>query len=210
VTAAPALRGAVPAGAEAVVLVLHGGGENGYREMSWRSSPALRMVPFARAIERAGRGRIGVLRLKNAVFGWNDAEASPVHDARWALDQVRAAHPGLPIALVGHSMGGRVALHLAGDDGVTALVGLAPWVHPSDEPHGGPGLSALLLHGSRDHTTDPRATERMAGQLQARGVVATYRPVEGSGHAMLLRAPLWHAQTAAFVRDALLGPARTS
>ena len=101
-----------------------------------------------------------------------------MHDARWALDVVRREQPGLPIALVGHSMGGRVALRLAGDDGVTALVGLAPWVHASDEPHGGPGLSALLLHGSLDRTTDPRATEQMAAQLRARGADATYRPVK--------------------------------
>ncbi len=206
----PELRGTRPPGARGVVLLLHGGGEVGRREMTWRSSAVLRMRPFAAAIERAGRGALAVVRLKNAVFGWNDDETSPVHDARWALDVVRREEPGLPIALVGHSMGGRVALRLAGDEGVTALVGLAPWVHPSDDPHGGPGLSALLLHGSLDRTTDPRATERMAGEMRARGADATYRRVKSSGHAMVLRAPLWHRETATFVRDALLGPDRTS
>ncbi len=206
----PELRGTRPPGARGVVLVLHGGGEVGRREVTWRSSPVLRMWPFAAAIDRATGGALSVVRLKNAVHGWNGDETSPVHDARWALDVVRGQQPGLPVALVGHSMGGRVALRLAGDEGVTALVGLAPWVHASDRPHGGPGLAALLLHGSLDRTTDPRATERMAERLRARGVDATYRAVAGSGHAMILRAPRWHRETAAFVRDALLGPGRTS
>jgi pimeloyl-ACP methyl ester carboxylesterase len=147
-----------------------------------------------------------VVRLKNAVFGWNGDETSPVHDARWALEQIRGAYPDRPVALVGHSMGGRTALHLADEDGVRVLVGLAPWVHPSDEPRGGAGLRALLLHGDLDRTTDPRASEGMALAMRDRGVDATYRPVRRSGHAMVLRAGLWHEATARFVRDALLGP----
>ena len=206
----PDMRGSKPPDAKGVVLVLHGGGEHGRRPVTWRSSAVLRMWPFARAIERAGRGDLAVVRLRNSVFGWNGDDTSPVHDARWALDVIRSEYPEVPIALVGHSMGGRVVLRLAGDVGVRAMVGLAPWVHESDEAHGGPGLTALLMHGSLDRTTDPRATERMVARMRDRGVDARYRPVPRSGHAMLMRAPLWHRETAAFVRDALLGPGRTS
>ena len=41
---------------------------------------------------------------------------------------VRMAYPGVPIALVGHSMGGRVALHLAGEADVVVVAALAPWI----------------------------------------------------------------------------------
>ncbi len=207
---APALRGGGQPDAEGVVLVLHGGGERGHHPVRWTSSPALRMMPFAWAIDRAAQGRLSVVRVKNAVFGWNDEEMSPVHDARWALDQVRRVHPGRPIALVGHSMGGRVALRLAAEPGVTTVVGLAPWVHESDVARGGPGLRALLLHGDRDRTTDPRASEAMARAMRARGVDAAYRTIARSGHAMLLRAPTWHRSAATYVTDALLGPDRPS
>ncbi len=207
---APALRGGGQPDAEAVVLVLHGGGEQGRSPVRWTSSPTVRMMPFAWAIDRAASGRLSVVRLKNAVFGWNEQEMSPVRDARWALDQIRRVHPGRPIALVGHSMGGRVALRLAGERDVVAVVGLAPWVHESDEVRGGPGLRALLLHGDRDRTTDPRASESMARAMRARGVDAAYRTIPHSGHAMLLRAPTWHRAAATYVRDALLGPAPTS
>ncbi len=204
----PEMRGSRPSDARGVVLVLHGGGEHGRRPVTWRSSAVLRMWPFATAIERAGGGDLAVVRLKNSVVGWNGDDTSPVHDARWALDAVRGEYPHLPIALVGHSMGGRVALRLAGEDGVRVLVGLAPWVHESDEPRGGPGLTALLMHGTLDRTTDPRATEQMAALMRERGVDARYRPVPRSGHAMLIRAPLWHREAATFVSEALLGPDR--
>ena len=201
----PALRGSFPDSPRAAVLVLHGGGVRGKLPMHWRASPLLRTLPFALAIDRAGRGELAVVRLRNRYFGWNGADQDPVHDALWALDVIRERLPGVPIALVGHSMGGRVALTLAEQPDVRAVVGLAPWIEPEDEPRGAPGLSVLLMHGSRDRTTDPRRTQRHAARLRRLGAAVTLIDVL-DGHAMLWQASRWHRTVARFVRDALLDP----
>ena len=198
------LRGHTPDSAEGVVLVLHGGGESGYGEVAWLGGPVLRMWPFAASIQRRAGDRLAVLRLKNRFFGWNGSDRTPLVDARWALDQVRERCPGLPVALVGHSMGGRVALHLAGEPDVTTVVGLAPWVVGGDPAHGRRGLDVLLMHGLDDRITDPRRTEATAERLRAGGADVTWRPVEGEGHAMLRHPLTWHREVTDFVTGSLL------
>ena len=157
----------------------------------------------------AAGGRLAVVRLKNRVKGWNGIEQDPVQDARWALERIRRILPGAPVALVGHSMGGRVALQLAAD----------PDVAPSPpSPRGsrgmpgspGPGVPVLLMHGTGDRMTDPRRTAVIARRWEASGVDVTYVPVKGERHAMLRRASYWHRAVADFVTEALPGAGRTS
>ncbi|KGN37202.1 alpha/beta hydrolase [Knoellia subterranea] len=198
------LRGTMPASPEGVALVIHGGGEKGYGPMPWWEGPVLRMWPFARAIERAAGDRLAVVRLKNRYHGWNGDEQTPLVDARWALERIRSRYAGLPLALIGHSMGGRVVTHLAGEPGVRAIAALAPWVEPGDPRPGRPGLDVLLMHGLLDRTTDPRRTQVLGEELRARGADVTWRPVEGEGHAMLRHAATWHREVADFVTTALL------
>src|SRR3954451_24592605 len=131
----------------AVVLVLHGGQARSVRPTRAWSVAAARMVPFARAIARAGDDAgLLVARLRYGVRGWNGSAQSPVPDARWALDRLAARHPGLPVALVGHSMGGRVALTVAGLPEVRAVVALAPWVERGDPPDPLAGRLLLVAH----------------------------------------------------------------
>src|SRR4051794_19356475 len=98
----------VPDRPRGVVLVLHGGAS---RRANMRVSPTqlsvLRMIPIARRIARAGQGELAVFRLLNSVRGWGTSH-TPVHDARWALEQIadRFAER-LPVCVVGHSLGGR-------------------------------------------------------------------------------------------------------
>lgn len=198
------LRGTMPPGAEGVALVLHGGGESGYGPMPWWEGPVVRMRPFARAIERRAGGRLAVVRLKNRYFGWNGTEETPLVDARWALERIRDRCAGLPIALIGHSMGGRVVTHLAGERDVTTVVALAPWVEDGDPRLGRPGLRVLLMHGVDDRTTDPRRTEALGEVLRRQGADVTWRPVEGEGHPMLRHPRTWHREVAGFVTDSLL------
>lgn len=188
-----------PARPRAVVLVLHGGKERSQRPARWRQTAVLRMVPFARAVARAGRGELAVARLRYSVRGWNGQDASPVADTRAALTALRQRYPRVPIGLLGHSMGGRTALFLADEPDVEALVALAPWVERHDRPRGGPTLRALLLHGTRDRITSVHATRWMADQLAARGVEVTWRPLPGEGHALLRHAPRIHKAAADFL-----------
>jgi pimeloyl-ACP methyl ester carboxylesterase len=99
--------------AEAVVLLLHGGMADGFASVRPLDPAVLRLLPFGRSVVRASGGRIALAKLRYTVRGWNGDLASPLADARWALDQIDARFGHLPLGLVGHSMGGRVALRVA-------------------------------------------------------------------------------------------------
>ncbi|GAA3706221.1 alpha/beta hydrolase [Terrabacter ginsenosidimutans] len=187
-----------PAGATAVALVMHGGAVEGLEPNRAWSHNVARLVPFARALKRVP-GPLAVARLRFRVRGWN-GHAMPVEDARWALAQVRAAYPGVPIALVGHSMGGRVAMHVGDDPDVRLVVGLAPWVEPGD-PQPGAGTRTVLLHGDRDVICSLARTRAAVEQMQARGLDASLVRVARADHAMLVRARLWTALVTEIVQS---------
>jgi dienelactone hydrolase len=195
----------------AIALVLHGGQERSRRSVRPWNLPALRMVPFARRIAARGDGQIAVARLRYAVRGWNGADRSPVADARWAIEQLLDQLGGLPIGLVGHSMGGRVALQVAGHPNVRSVVALAPWVEVGDPVSQLAGREVLLVHGTDDRMTSPRATAGLADRLKGQGVPVTLVHRLGEHHAMLRKADEWHELAAEFTCRALLarpGPVR--
>jgi pimeloyl-ACP methyl ester carboxylesterase len=99
-----------PSAPEGVVVVLHGGAQRRERTMvSPTQLSVVRMIPVARRVARAGRGRLAVVRLLNSWRGW-DSESTPLDDAAWALEQVARRWPGLPVALVVHGDQDRIAL----------------------------------------------------------------------------------------------------
>jgi dienelactone hydrolase len=173
------------------VLVLHGGQDASQRPARWHNLAVLRMVPIAHAIARAGGGSFAVAMLRYAVRGWNGSAASPVPDARAALDRIAEAYPGVPIALVGHSMGGRVALALADDPRVVEVVGLAPWVVGTDGLEVHENQKLLLIHGMSDRMTSAQASRRVVETLQRRGLTASFVGLKAADHAMLRRAGTW-------------------
>lgn len=177
----------------AVVLVLHGGAEHGMGPARpWRLA-YLRMVPIARAIHRGGRrDGVEVRLLRNRVRGWNAPGLDPVVDARWALERIHTEHPGVPVVLVGHSMGGRVALHVAGDPAVRGVCALAPWTPRDDPVEPVTGRDVLIVHGVSDRTTGPNGSYRYARSAQAVTERVVRFEVDGDGHAMLRRPKLWH------------------
>ena len=200
------LRGHVPPHPDGVVLVLHGGADTSRVPVTWWRLPVLRMLPFASAVRSATSDRVAVLRLKYRVRGWNGTREDPLMDACWALDRIRRVLPDTPVVLVGHSMGGRVALTLATESGVRGVAALAPWVAGSlRTPR--QDTEVLLMHGADDRITDPRRTAVLARRWSEDGASVRHVRVRDEKHAMLHQAPFWHRTVAEFVRGVLLGPA---
>ena len=188
----------------AVALVLPGGKADSFDPTSPGQLTALRMRPFASALHRSG-GQHGleVRSLRYGVRGWNGSRMSPLRDARRALDDIRSAHGDVPVALVGHSMGGRVAMRVAGDAAVASVVGLAPWL-PAEEPVAQlAGRRVLVAHGSLDVVTSPRASRRFAERAASAGADVSFRCVQGETHAMLFRWSLWHRLATRFTLRSL-------
>jgi pimeloyl-ACP methyl ester carboxylesterase len=182
-----------------VVVVAHGGEEVSTEPTRATQLAVLRMVPIARAIRRAlPGGKILVLRPRFTVRGWNGAAASPVGDLLALLDGIRT-RDGVPVMLVGHSMGARAALRAAAHPSVCAVAALAPWVPPGEPVTQLAGRRVLLAHGDRDKITRPRDT--WAFVERAREVTeVTAIEVTAGEHAMLRRGRLWHALAAEFAR----------
>jgi dienelactone hydrolase len=184
-------------------LVLHGGRVASREPVTGRQLAVIRVALLASALHRrvADRG-IAVWNLRFGVRGWNGAEASPVADALWALEQLRL-HSGVPVVLVGHSMGGRTALRVAGHESVRGVVALAPWL-PEGEPIDGlRGKSLVIGHGTADRITDPAASARYAERATAVARSVTYREISGAGHALLKHQRQWNQLTATGVFDVL-------
>lgn len=107
-------RTSAPADARGAVLVLHGGSADSTRPVARLSLAALRLVFVARSVARWVPDT-AVYRLRNSIRGWNGDGDAVLGDARWALARITEAHPAVPIVVVGHSLGGRVAAYLARD-----------------------------------------------------------------------------------------------
>lgn len=205
----PVLDVVEPDGATtAVALVLHGGRVKGTAPVRRTHLAVVRMAPFAAALRTRGlHYGLAVARLRYLVRGWNGRRQSPVPDVRWALDRLAARFPGAGIALVGHSMGGRTAVHVADDPLVTVVVGLAPWLEAGDPVETMRDRRLLVLHGDRDRTTSAKASRRYVEAVRPIARSAAFVTVRGDGHAMINRPRVWHATASAFVTAALLGGA---
>lgn len=164
-----------------------------------RQLSAVRMLPFARSLQRAGRSLgLAVWSLGYRDRGWND-KGSQVQDALWALDRIAAEHPGAPAYLVGHSLGGRTAIAAGGHPSVRAIVALAPWLPASEPFEHLRGTSVLIAHGTADRHVDPRGSLNFAVRARQAGMDVSRVEVAGVGHAMLRRPALWHGLTTYFV-----------
>ncbi|HEX7302252.1 alpha/beta hydrolase [Lentzea sp.] len=187
-------------GTKAVVLVLHGGREHGTEPVRRHNLAYLRMVPLARALRAPG---VEVWTLRYRVRGWNAPSLDPVRDARWALDRITEQHPGVPVVIVGHSMGGRTALRVAGHPSVVAVCALAPWLVPGEPFEQLRGKALLIAHGDQERMTDPAQSLRFARQAKTVTDRVARFSVVGDGHAMLKRARDWTRLVVDFVHGEL-------
>ena len=189
------------------MLVLHGGASRpGRSAVSPAQLSVQRMVPIARRIARAGRGRVAVLRLLNTHRGW-DTTHTPIDDVTWALAQLRERYGDVPVGLVGHSLGGRAALLAGALPGVRCVVALNPWVYPTDRADL-TGRTVLVVHGTADRVADPGRARVVASAI-AEHTDVTFVPVEGGKHAMLRRGATFERTATDFVLSSLLGARST-
>jgi pimeloyl-ACP methyl ester carboxylesterase len=188
----------------AVVVLLHGGPEESlHKPWPWDTGRA-RLGAFAPALQAAGgRFNLAVLRVRYEVRGWNGAACSPVSGVETTLDSIQAEAGPIPVALVGHSMGGRIAALLAPRPEVAVVVGLAPWWPQGEGRFLRRGQSVLVLQGRKDHVVDPASTRRQIEEARGRGVAAEWVEMAG-GHAMVRDWRSWHSLTADFVVSRLL------
>jgi pimeloyl-ACP methyl ester carboxylesterase len=186
----------------AVVLLLHGGTESSERPVDGRSASWRRMAALQRAVTPAlHEAGVSTWLLRFSTRGWNGDGAGRVEDARWAL----ARRGGLPVVLLGHSMGGRTAVHVADDPGVRGVVALAPWLPRGESTAALAGTPLRAAHGRRDRITSYAATRAFVERARGAGSDATLRSMGWAGHYLLSRTGAWNA----FARDetrALLQP----
>jgi pimeloyl-ACP methyl ester carboxylesterase len=207
-------RGGVDSAAVTAVVVVTHGGRSVSMEPTTAFQPAvLRMVPVARSIRRALRGSgVMVCRPRFQLRGWNGEQASPVEDLHRILDRIGRQVGPVPVVLVGHSLGARAALRVAGYPAVTAVAALAPWLppgepveqlaRPSVRGQQQPRLRVLLVHGNADRVTRPSDTWAYAERARSVADVVAVEIRDGD-HAMLRRPGLWHDIAAEFTRLAL-------
>lgn len=188
--------GVPPAHPPATVLVLHGGRARSRESGERKRLTYLRMVPFARMLARGGL-EVHVLRYR--FRGWNAPARDALVDAQWAIGELTRRHPGRPVVLLGHSMGGRAALGAAGAEGVTAVCALAPWLDGTDPVTQLAGRTVLIAHGDRERWTDPAASFAYAMRAKSAGVAVCRFALPGAGHFMLARAGDWSAIVRRFV-----------
>lgn len=182
----------------AVVIVAQGGLEVSRRPTYLLGPISLWQWYFTRALRPVAVAYDAELwRLRYRYRGWNGDDQDAARDVEWAVAQARQQRPGVPIILIGQSMGGRAVLYAAAAEGVTAVCALSPWIEPGDPIDQLVGKPVLIAHGVKDRITDPRLSRSVAER-----VGAAFVPID-DGHTMLLRWRRWIAVVSAFLRSQL-------
>ena len=184
----------------AVILMLHGGKANSTQTVDGRSASWRRFAAMQRSVTPQAHGAgVSTWLLRYQQRGWN--QGAPVHDARWALDQVRREHGDVPVVLLGHSMGGRTSVYVADDPSVVGVVALAPWLAPEDPVQTLAGRHLHAAHGRTDKITSYRMTRTYVERAQRFATSASLTSMGRVGHYMFRRTSAWNA----FAIDNALG-----
>lgn len=163
----------------------------------------VRMGFVTQALRRRLGPEVEVRQVHYRLCGWNSPQLDPLRDAEQVLEDVRRRFRPDNIAVVGHSMGGRVAAHLAAGGGVGAVVALAPWWEHGDGDLIPASTRLLAVHGTADIITDPGESRAQTERARERGLDATWVGIDGVGHHMVRRWQEWHRLTTDFVTEQL-------
>jgi pimeloyl-ACP methyl ester carboxylesterase len=177
---------------DAVVVMLHGGKDHSdqavdTRSLSWRRS-AVMQRDVARRFQAAGAST-WLLRFDRR--GWNGG-TDRIADARRGLDDVRRELGDVPVVLLGHSMGGRTAVHVADHPSVRGVVALAPWLPPGESVAALAGKRLYAAHGRRDRITSAQATAAYVQRAAEVAEVAEFRDMGPLGHYLLRGREAWN------------------
>lgn len=140
-----------------------------------------------------GRPSLGFLEVRYRVKSWRQLERC-IEDARAGVAAAREAGAA-EVALLGFSMGGAVAVHVAGDPAVSTVIALAPWLYPELDVSPLDGRRFAVLHGSLDRGLPgvpgvrPELSLHGYQRAKARGVDADRTVISGAIHPIALRAP---------------------
>ena len=139
------------------------------------------------------RPELGFLEVRYRVKSWRRLELC-IEDAGAAIAAARES--GVEeVALVGFSMGGAVAVHVASDPAVRAVIALAPWLYPELDLSPLDGRRFAVVHGSLDRGLPgvpgvrPELSLRGYERARALGVDAVRTVIPGALHPIALRAP---------------------
>lgn len=187
-----------------VVLALHGGQPHSTAPVDGRSASWVRMALMQRAIgHELADADAATWLLRYRHRGWNGTGAGATEDARQALEEIRRALGDVPVVLLGHSMGGRVAVHVADDRSVQGVVALAPWWQPGDPVRTLQGRTLRAAHGRADRITSYAATAEYVDRARREGVDADLTDMGGLGHYMLAGSRRWSSTARDLVLEVL-------
>lgn len=141
----------------------------------------------------ADRSSPAFLEVRYRIKSWRQLD-SCVEDARAAVATASEAG-ATEIALLGFSMGGAVAVHVAGDPAVSTVIALAPWLYPELDLSPLDSRRFAVVHGSLDRSIPgipgvrPELSLHGYERAKARGVDAERTVIRGAIHPIALRAP---------------------
>lgn len=184
-----------------VALFCHGGTATSVEPPRDYALSLVRMRAIEHVVRQAGsRHGLETQVLRYRLAGWNGEAADAFSDVRWAIEAIRSERgDGVPIVLIGHSMGGRAALRAGGDPQVAAVCALAPWTPPGEPVAHLRGRTVAILHGRGDRWVPAKLSADFAVRAQAAGASVARFTIAG-GHSMLRSAGKWHD----FARDVAL------
>jgi pimeloyl-ACP methyl ester carboxylesterase len=136
---------------------------------------------------------LGFLEVRYRIKSWRKLSLC-IEDARSAVAAARESG-ATEVALLGFSMGGAVAVHVADDPAVRAVIALAPWLYAELDVSPLEGRRFAVLHGSLDRGLPGVPGVRPELSLQGyerardRGVDAHRTVIGGAVHPIALRAP---------------------